>query len=113
MKNLKIWVKAVRAPFFTASMAPVILGAAVAWNRFHIFNLFLFLLTLLGAVLIHGGINLSNDYFDFKSGADQKNLHPTPFSGGSRVIQEGLLSSESIFKVSVTVNTLRLKFIVH
>ena len=103
MKNLKIWVKAVRAPFFTASMAPVILGAAVAWNRFYIFNLFLFLLTLLGAVLIHGGINLSNDYFDFKSGADQKNLHPTPFSGGSRVIQEGLLSSESIFKASVTL----------
>lgn len=103
MKNLKIWVKAVRAPFFTASIAPVILGAAVAWNRFHIFSLFLFLLTLLGAVLIHGGINLSNDYFDFKTGADQKNFHPTPFSGGSRVIQEGFLSAESIFKASVTL----------
>ncbi len=101
MKNLKIWIRALRAPFFTASIAPVILGTAVAWNRLHIFDPFLFLLTLLGAVLIHGGINLSNDYFDFKSGADQNNLHPTPFSGGSRVIQEGLLPSKSIFRASI------------
>lgn len=96
MSKSKIWIKALRAPFFTATIAPVLLGTAIALNKGSI-NPFLFVLTLLGAVLIHGGINLFNDYFDYKTGADQRNINPTAFSGGSRVIQEGLLSPKSVF----------------
>lgn len=55
-----------------------------------------FWLVLLGASLIHIGTNLANDYFDHLSGADQANLNPTPFSGGSRMIQDGIILPKKI-----------------
>ena len=55
-----------------------------------------FLLALLGGVLIHLGLNMANDLFDDASGADAANVTPTPFSGGSRVIQYGLVSRRGV-----------------
>jgi 1,4-dihydroxy-2-naphthoate octaprenyltransferase len=83
-------VNATRAPFLTASAVPVLLGAAIAWKD-GVLNLLLFLLTLIGVACFHIGTNVMNDYFDHKSGADEANLTPTPFAGGSRVIQRGLM----------------------
>lgn len=91
MSKLKIWLKAIRAPFFTASATPVFLGSIVAWVRFGAFNWFYFFLTLFGVLSINAGTNLANDYFDYKSGNDEINRTPTPFSGGSRVIQDKLI----------------------
>jgi 1,4-dihydroxy-2-naphthoate octaprenyltransferase len=52
-----------------------------------------FALTLIAAVLLHIGANVVNDYFDHVSGNDEANTEfVRPFSGGSRVIQSGLLS---------------------
>jgi 1,4-dihydroxy-2-naphthoate octaprenyltransferase len=50
------------------------------------------ILTTLAACAVHLGLNVANDVFDTLSGADAANPTPTPFSGGSRVIVEGLLS---------------------
>lgn len=94
--RLKIWLKATRAPFLTASLIPVILGTAIAWSETTKFNLSFFLLTLIGTAFLHTATNLTNDYFDHKSGNDWLNLNPTPFSGGSRVIQDKLISPGSI-----------------
>jgi 1,4-dihydroxy-2-naphthoate octaprenyltransferase len=60
----------------------------------------LFAFTLIGALLIHLGANTANDYFDSRSGADDINTTPTPFSGGSRVIQYGLLPGPVVFSLS-------------
>lgn len=94
--NVKIWLKAIRVPFFTATVIPVILGSVVAWYDTDNFIWMKFFLTMLGALLIHTGTNLGNDYFDHLSGCDRGNPNPTPFSGGSRVIQEGLITPQSI-----------------
>jgi 1,4-dihydroxy-2-naphthoate octaprenyltransferase len=51
---------------------------------------------MFGAVLIHTGTILTNDYFDHRSGCDERNKTPTPFSGGSRVIQEHLIPARQI-----------------
>ena len=88
-------IRITRAPFLTAVIVPVLLGAAVAWSE-GILHLGYFLLTLLGAVCIHAGLNMSNDYFDHLSGNDEINQELTPFSGGSRVIQEGILSARQV-----------------
>jgi 1,4-dihydroxy-2-naphthoate octaprenyltransferase len=77
------------------------LGTVVAWNETGLFNLGLFLLTLLGILLMHTGTNLANDYYDHVSGNDENNNTPTPFSGGSRVIQDGLIPAKSIISVSL------------
>ena len=87
-----IWLKALRPKFFTATLVPVILGSAIAWHESGQFNWVYFLLASSGVVFINAGLNLANDYFDHTSGVDEINPYPTPFSGGSRVIQDGLLS---------------------
>ncbi|MBI2868232.1 MAG: 1,4-dihydroxy-2-naphthoate octaprenyltransferase [Chloroflexi bacterium] len=91
--KLKSWFLAVRPSFLTASMVPVLLGGAVAWLQTGTLYWGLFLLTLLAGLLIQAGTNVFNDYFDHKSGNDDINREfVRPFSGGSRVIQMGLLT---------------------
>ena len=41
----------------------------------------------------HAGTNLANDYGDHLSRNDEWNKVPSPFNGGSRVIQAGLLAA--------------------
>lgn len=94
---LKIWLSAIRIPFFTATIIPVIFGAILAWHDSGSFLWVPFILTMIGAIFIHAGTNLANDYFDHCSGCDAANLTPTPFSGGSRVIQKGLIAPKKIF----------------
>ncbi|HUT32001.1 MAG TPA: prenyltransferase [Planctomycetota bacterium] len=93
---LKKWVVAARLPFLTASVMPVLATAAAAWRADGSLSLGLAGLALVGIALIHAGANLSNDYFDHRSGADGANRFSTPFSGGSRVIQEGVVSPRAI-----------------
>jgi len=90
---------ATRLPFLTASLVPVALGIAAAATQ-HRFNLGLAALTLLGAVAVHLGLNVANDVFDATSGADDYNVNPTLFSGGSRVIQYGLVSLRQMIAIS-------------
>jgi 1,4-dihydroxy-2-naphthoate octaprenyltransferase len=92
-KKLGRWAIELRGSFFTATIVSVILGASIAWMRNQVFNPLFFLLTLVGGVLLHAGTNVLNDYFDYKSGNDQVNIEfVRPFSGGSRMIQLGLLT---------------------
>jgi 1,4-dihydroxy-2-naphthoate octaprenyltransferase len=98
--RLQLAIRVLRAPFFTATILPVSLGAAVAWQEGSL-HLGYLLLTIMGTLGIHAGLNVGNDYFDHLSGNDEANPHPTAFSGGSRVIQEGLVSPRRIWGVSL------------
>jgi 1,4-dihydroxy-2-naphthoate octaprenyltransferase len=100
MDRFRLAFRILRAPFFTATLAPVFVGTAVAWAQGH-FHLAYFALTLIGAVAIHAGLNVANDYFDHLSGNDEAHPHPTPFSGGSRVIQEGIVTARQMLAISV------------
>jgi 1,4-dihydroxy-2-naphthoate octaprenyltransferase len=92
MKNfIRKWLVAIRAPFFTASAIPVLVGTALAWNMTGRFNWFKFILVLLGVPMFNAGTNMANDYYDHKTGNDEANVNLTPFSGGSRVIQKGMV----------------------
>jgi 1,4-dihydroxy-2-naphthoate octaprenyltransferase len=93
-------IRVLRAPFFTAVIVPVLLGATIAWRE-GAFHVGYFLLTLIGAICVNAGMNLSNDYFDHLSGNDERNRELTPFSGGSRVIQEGIVSPGRVLAYSV------------
>ncbi len=92
-----LWVIKTRAPFFVADIVPVVLGTALAWARTGAFNLWYFLLTLIGAVALNAGTNMTNDYFDHKWGSDEVNTEfANPFTGGSRLIQMGLVKPEEM-----------------
>ena len=88
---LRIWWMATRPFSFTASVTPVVLGAALAaYDGF--WNWWLFGITLVGSVAIHAGTNLINDYYDWKKGTD------TPESlGPNRALQEGMLTPRQVF----------------
>ncbi len=86
---------ATRVPFLTATIVPVLLGVLVA--RYHGHSAWwLAMLALLGGALIHLGLNVTNDVFDATSGADEANVTPTMFSGGSRMIQYGLVTLDAM-----------------
>jgi 1,4-dihydroxy-2-naphthoate octaprenyltransferase len=86
---------ATRLPFLTATVVPVALAGAIAGHDGR-FALGWWLLCLLAAVAAHLGINVINDVADADSGSDSANVNPTPFSGGSRVIQYGLVSRRTM-----------------
>jgi 1,4-dihydroxy-2-naphthoate octaprenyltransferase len=84
-----------RIPFLTATFVPVLLGVMIA--RAHGYSAWwLALLALVGGSAIHLGLNVANDVFDATSGADAANVNPTMFSGGSRMIQYGLVSLQTM-----------------
>jgi 1,4-dihydroxy-2-naphthoate octaprenyltransferase len=100
--SLGHWVEEIRAPFFTATIAPVLLGTTVAWASDGAFDLLLFILTMAGVLCLHAGTNIANDYFDHVSGNDEVNVeYIRPFSGGSRMIQRGLLEPGSVLRVAL------------
>ncbi len=101
MRTVSLWVREVRLPFLTASVTPVLLGAAVAWQETGLFDLSLFLLTLAGAVLAHAGANMANDYYDHLSGNDARNRYRSPFNGGTGLIQEGALTPGQVHAASL------------
>jgi 1,4-dihydroxy-2-naphthoate polyprenyltransferase len=83
--------RATRAPFLSATLVPVFLGLAVA-AQMRYFDLLTAVLTIAAACAVHLGLNVANDVFDTLAGADDANATPTRFSGGSRVIQNALVS---------------------
>jgi len=72
--RLSIWVQAVRAFSFTASMVPVIVGAVLALYYERTVKWELLPVILVCSILYHAATNLMSDYFDclmknrFKSG---------------------------------------------
>ena len=100
MAGLILYLKLLRAPFFTASVVPVLVGTSLAYAVGGVFNLPIFILALFAMMALHGSANIANDYFDHKSGTDWVNKNPTPFSGGSRLIQSGEINPRSVLIAS-------------
>ncbi len=97
VNKTKIWIRELRAPFFTATIIPILLGTVIAFHQTGVFHWWYFALTMLGGLALHAGANVSNDYFDHISNNDEVNKEfVSPFTGGSRVIQEGLLTPRAV-----------------
>ncbi|HEY3398740.1 MAG TPA: 1,4-dihydroxy-2-naphthoate octaprenyltransferase [Armatimonadota bacterium] len=96
------WIRASRFEFFTGVIAPTLVGCAVAYDDSGRLHLGLALLTLLGLLFLHAAANLANDYFDHLSGNDALNrTFIRPFTGGSRVIQQGLARPREVLVASL------------
>lgn len=91
--KLKIWLAEVRAPFLTATIVPIVLGTSIAWYHSGKIDWLSFVFTLVAGIFLHMGCNVVNDYYDHISADDDINREfVRPFSGGSRMIQLGLLT---------------------
>jgi 1,4-dihydroxy-2-naphthoate polyprenyltransferase len=95
-------LRATRLPFLSATFIPVGVGIAIAAAQ-GFFDLFTVLVTLIGAGATHLALNVANDVFDTRQGADDANVRPTQYSGGSRVIQYGLVSLRGMATISAAL----------
>jgi len=94
--SIKVWLKQIRAPFLTLTPISVLVGVSVAVYESYSINALYLALAFIGALLAHIAVNVLNEYFDYRSGVDFKTVR-TPFSGGSGVLVEGLLSPRSVY----------------
>ncbi|HEX9837807.1 MAG TPA: UbiA family prenyltransferase [Anaerolineales bacterium] len=98
------WLVITRLPFLTASLIPVLIGAAwvSAKGLASPFPWLTFILTLFSAAAMQIAANTFNDYFDWTSGTDKvNNDYFLPFSGGSRSMELGLISEKGMLKVGL------------
>lgn len=79
------WWLAIRPHSLGTAVAPVLVGGGVAAGN-GAARPWAFVLAVLGVALLLIGVNLANDYFDFRGGVDP------PIGVGPRPLQRGLLS---------------------
>jgi 1,4-dihydroxy-2-naphthoate octaprenyltransferase len=91
-------IQAGRFQWSWSHISSILIGAAVAWKDGD-FDPVLLLLTWAGSEAIHAGTCMSNDFWDYRSGADNVGHH-THFNAGSRVIQEGKVSPTIVLTLS-------------
>ncbi|CAF0726715.1 unnamed protein product [Brachionus calyciflorus] len=93
MAKFKSYLIALRPWSFSASLTPVLLGNALAFNSN--FSLAILLLTLISALCVHGAGNLVNTYYDYKYGIDNENTN------SDRTLVDKLLKPHEITKLGV------------
>lgn len=91
----------VQPRFLPAGAAPVLVGTGLGFAVSGHINWLMALLAASAMVALNIGANLLNDYFDHISGNDWINENPTPFSGGSRYIQRGLVQPRTVFVAGI------------
>lgn len=84
---------ATRPAFLSVTFVGVLLGLASAVASGVALDASQATLTMFFALMAHAGANVINDYYDALSGCDAANTERVfPFTGGSRFIQNGVLS---------------------
>jgi len=93
---------ATRPKFFTASVLPFLIGSSWGWISAGSFDLTAFALALVAVIFVHAAANVLNDVFDDLNGNDGGNTERLfPYTGGSRFIQNGVLSNSQMARWGV------------
>ena len=87
-KKLSAWLALSRLPFHTVGVLPFVLGMAVAWRLHRVFRWDVCAWGTLGVVLVMLATYYAGEYWDYVEDALSA---PGRFSGGSGVLQRGLL----------------------
>jgi 1,4-dihydroxy-2-naphthoate octaprenyltransferase len=89
-KTIRIWLDSARPKTLPAAVAPVVIGAAMAWDagywRWDVLGAILF-----SALCLQIGTNYANDYFDFIKGTDRADR-----VGPTRATAAGLVTSRQM-----------------
>jgi 1,4-dihydroxy-2-naphthoate octaprenyltransferase len=103
VKRLEIWWKVFRFHYTSASFMPGILGGMIAWNTDEKFLPGYFLLVMLGLLLNHLALNMTDDYYDFRHLVDIFATEgKNPYTGGSGLLSSGLIKPKRMRDVFIT-----------
>lgn len=95
---------ATRPKFFPASVLPVVAGSAWGLQAAGRFDLLVFVLALFATVCVHAAANVLNDVGDESGGTDRRNEDRIyPYTGGSRFIQQGIMSATEMARWGTTL----------
>ncbi len=95
---------ATRPKFFPASVLPVLAGSAWGFHVADRFDVVVFLLALFATVCVHAACNVLNDVGDESGGTDRRNEERIyPYTGGSRFIQAGIMSSSEMARLGISL----------
>lgn len=98
MLELKVYARAMRLPFLSASILPYIFGSLFMHNSF---NWLTFSLGLCAVISGHIAGNLLNDYADSLTGVDELDTDFYGFFGGSKLIQHRVMSAATFLKMAL------------
>jgi len=102
---------AMRPMFLPASMLPVFVGTAWGSRSVGALDLEALLLALAAVVCVHGAVNVLNDVFDDAHGGDRGNSERIyPFTGGSRFIQNAVMTAPEMARWGAAVLALGALF---
>jgi 1,4-dihydroxy-2-naphthoate octaprenyltransferase len=102
---LEIWRDGIRPGYLPLSLMPVLLGSALAWTQtistktlLGHFNIVLFVLALVAAIVIQTGAHLINDYYDYQRGIDTSNV-----LGPGGLLQQGLIKPTRVLTIGLVL----------
>ncbi len=96
--KVKVWWRAFRYHFVPPSIFPAVIGSMVCWAAGKPFLPLFFLLVLAAVIVNHVGLNMTDDYFDYKHSVDKlKPGEKNPYTGGSGTLSSGALRPRNMF----------------
>ena len=96
----KTWWRAFRFHYSSASFMPGILGTMIAWTTDGEFDAGYFLLVMLGLLINHLALNMTDDYYDFRHLVDVfADGNENPYTGGSGTLSSGLIQPDEMRRV--------------
>lgn len=102
MNQLTVWLNAFRLRTLPLAASSIIVAGGLA-VQYQVFNLSIFLLSLMTALLLQILSNLANDYGDALTGADDQHR-----VGPERAMQSGLISVATMKKAIIAVTVASL-----
>ena len=95
-------ILATRPAFLAITLLGCLIGLALPSAVKDTFGINFLAISL--ALFAHAAANLLNDYFDHLNGSDQNNKDRiTPFTGGSRFIQDRIFKPRQILLLGITL----------
>jgi 1,4-dihydroxy-2-naphthoate octaprenyltransferase len=97
ISRAKLWWHSIRYHFVTPSIFAAVLGGLISWANGE-FYLWLFILVLIVIIVNHIGLNMADDYFDYKNAVDKRKLgKKNPYTGGSGTLTGGAIKPKKMF----------------
>lgn len=88
------WMTLARLPFHIAGILPFILGGILAWHITGNLNWAIMLWSILAVEFILLTVHFASEYFDYEVDSVSAKLGKNRFSGGSQILQKGIISKK-------------------
>ncbi len=96
LSKLKAWFLLSRPPFHTVGVFPFLLGGILAWRSEGHLDWIILGWGVLAVIFIMLATYYSGEYFDYETDTLSAKLERNPFSGGTQILQTGLITKRHV-----------------